>query len=309
MDVRLGKRIKRIGLGQLEAFLVLLEERHFGRTAGRLGMTQPLLSQQLKRLEDVLGVRLVDRRRRVQPTAEGLSLLSEVRSVVEAAGRLEQRSSSCRRGQLGSLTLGFPSWLATTPVPRALSAFRLAYPAIDLKLVDLGTIDQLAQLKSGAIDVAFIRDPAIDAELDLYPLHSEFFVLAVPHDHRLADAGKAGAVDLVREAFVFFPREMNPTLHDKVMSIFKGEVPRPEVAQHASDWLTILGLVSCRIGISIVPQSIGATNLPQIQLVPLDQSPTSIISICTRSGQQNPAVAALVGLTTQHESLAAQGAS
>ena len=283
---------------------MLVEERHFGRTAARLGMPQPLLSQQLQRLEDVLGVRLVERRPRVQPTPEGSTLLPDVQALLEAAGRLEQRSGSCRRGQLGSLTLGFPSWLATTPVPRALGAFRLAYPAIDLKLVDLGTLDQLAQLKSGTIDAAFIRDPPADPELDPRPVYAEAFMLAVPHDHILARVGSASPIDFVDEAFVFFPREMNPTLHDKVMGMFDGEAPRPNVAQNASEWLTILGLVSCRIGISIVPASMRAAHLPEIRFVPLDRSPTTVISICTRTGQRNPAVAALVDLTTRHESLA-----
>lgn len=279
------------------------EERHFGRTARRLGITQPLLSQQLKRVEDVLGVRLVDRRPRVQPTPEGLTLLSEARSLVDAAGRLEQRSDSCRRGQLGSLTLGFPSWLATTPIARALSVFRLAYPAIDLTLVDLGTLDQLAQLKSGTIDAAFIRDPPVDDELDLCPVYAEVFMLAVPHDHPLAGAERTCVIDFASEPFVFFPREMNPTLHDNVMGIFDSKAQRPNVTQNASEWLTILGLVSCRIGVSIVPASMGAAHLPEVRFIPLDQSPPTVVSICTRTGQRNPAVAALVDLAARDESL------
>ncbi|MGW1836132.1 LysR family transcriptional regulator [Streptomyces sp. NPDC002067] len=145
----------------LRAFLVLAEELHFGRTAARLFITQPALSQQIRTLERDLGVRLLDRStRRVELTRSGRELLPAVREAVRAADRLREEAGA--RSGAGSLVIGsFENIALMEPVPAVIDTFRAALPEVGVRM-RRAAFDTATVLLEGEVDVAFLFLPVPD---------------------------------------------------------------------------------------------------------------------------------------------------
>ena len=124
-------------LRQWRYFVTVAEERHFGRAAARLSMTQPPLSQAIRALEDMLGVALFVRTKRsVALTAVGAALLPDVRHLLAAADALLPLAQSLARGEAGSLALSFVSTADYGLLPSLLREFGARYPQVRLRLVE-----------------------------------------------------------------------------------------------------------------------------------------------------------------------------
>ena len=145
-------------LRHLRYFVAVAEELHFRRAADRLHMSQPPLSQQIRALEEELGVTLLERtQRRVTLTAAGAAFYERAREIlaaVEDASRLVKRVN---RGEVGRLAVGFVGSAMYALVPEVLGTFASRYGEVALHLRELTTSAQLRQLESGQIDVGFIR--------------------------------------------------------------------------------------------------------------------------------------------------------
>src|SRR5688500_12268607 len=153
-------RNRLVELRHLRYFVAVAEELHFGRAARRLGIAQPPLSQQIRRLEDELGAGLLRRnRRRVELTAEGEISLDQARATLAQAARAVQAVRSARAGTSGRLAIGVVPWTNFTSVPGAIRVFGDRYPNVEIELYNLTTPDQLPALRDGRIDVGFTRPP------------------------------------------------------------------------------------------------------------------------------------------------------
>src|SRR4051794_28747004 len=122
-------------LRHLRAVVAVAEERHFTRAALRLGIAQPALSQQIRRIEDLLGVALFVRTsRRVTVTEAGQAVVEEARRTLEHAARTVEAAALAARGEVGRLAVGFLGSAMIEILPGAIRAFRAAYPRVDLTL-------------------------------------------------------------------------------------------------------------------------------------------------------------------------------
>src|SRR5947207_8411356 len=158
--------IERIELRHLRYFVALAEELHFGRAAKRLGIAQPPLSIQLRRLESELGVALVERTsRRVQLTDAGRVLLEESRRILAGVGGVADAVQRAARGETGSLTVAFAASVMFLSLPKIIRRFREQFPGVRLELRELPTGSQLVALKLGELDVGFLREPPPDPDL------------------------------------------------------------------------------------------------------------------------------------------------
>src|SRR5262245_6712487 len=120
-------------LRHLRYFLAVAEELHFSRAAERLKMAQPPLSQQIRQLEDELGVRLFERsNRRVQLTDAGRLILEEAKRAIEQADRVAAMARNAAEGSAGFLRVGFSSSAPYTTLPEILRAFRARFPKVVL---------------------------------------------------------------------------------------------------------------------------------------------------------------------------------
>lgn len=155
-----------LALEDYRAALALGEERHFGRAARRLGVTQPALTARLRRIETTLGARLFDRGRSgAAPTEAGLVFLEGARRILDAAAETADaaRGVAAGRGQL--LRIGTTNFAAYQIVGRALRRFRAAHPTVRIKLIEGATARLEAALERREIDAAFAHPPLHGADL------------------------------------------------------------------------------------------------------------------------------------------------
>ncbi|CAM5239404.1 HTH-type transcriptional regulator HdfR [Streptomyces glaucescens] len=167
--------------------VVLAEELHFGRTARRLGLQQPTLSQQVRKLEDELGVSLFDRTtREVSITAAGESFVAEARRALHHVERAQLAARQTGRGDVGELVLGFVGSAVPELIPRLLRRFRRVYPGVELQVRELPSARQVEELLAGRIDVGILHalsDNEIPADLARPIGADDFLEIPAPAQH------------------------------------------------------------------------------------------------------------------------------
>jgi DNA-binding transcriptional LysR family regulator len=203
-----------VELRQLEYFIAVAEDLHFGRAAERLSIGQPAVSQQVARLERELSVNLFDRTSRtVRLTTAGESLLPEARAVLAAVERARQSVAGENETtlQIGSST-GLGVRLA-----RVLQALREMAPSTEATLVSAPTQARLERVASGQLDAAFVRGITSAPGVELVEVWRDRLVVALPERHELAAVEVVKLSDLARLPLLITQRRHNPPLVDLVM--------------------------------------------------------------------------------------------
>lgn len=209
---------------QLRLFLVLAEELHFGRAAARMFMTQPAFSQQIRALEDRMGVKLVDRTSRaVELTATGEDLLPEIRGVVDAVSRLRSRADAHAREVSGHLIIGSVGAEAAMPYTRALlDGLHACHPKVTVEIRLLNFIEHVRALAQGEVDVALVRPP-VPPGVQLQQLATEPRVAVICSNDPLAAESSVTLGQLAGRAVVDVPPEIPRVWWD-----FWAVDPRPD---------------------------------------------------------------------------------
>ncbi|KVD18521.1 LysR substrate-binding domain-containing protein [Burkholderia ubonensis] len=291
-------------LRQWRYFVTVAEERHFGRAAARLSMTQPPLSQAIRALEDLLGVALFVRTKRsVALTAVGAALLPDVRKLLEAADALPPRAQSLARGETGSLALAFVSTADYGLLPSLLRAFGARYPQVRLQLEEATSDVQIEELAAGRIDAGLIIPPVPPrhaAELSYLPVVREPLVLAMPAAAAPADAPDDAPVRLADVAalpLVIFPRRLAPGFYDIITGCYGAAGATPRIGQEAIQMQTIVSLVSAGMGVALVPQSLRNLRRTGVVYRPLaDGAPVVETGLVWRTGDVSPVLAGFIDI-------------
>ncbi|OQX17707.1 MAG: LysR family transcriptional regulator [Desulfobulbaceae bacterium A2] len=288
-------------LRHLRYFVAVAEELHFGRAAERLHMAQPPLSQQIRALEEELGVRLFVRTSRsVSLTPAGASFAQDARATlarVEEAARLARR---IHRGEAGEIRVGYMNPVMDAVLCRALATFRVSRPELTLRLRELPSPTQLEELRAGRLDVAFIRLVAEPGGQDLRGLASrvvlrEPYVLAMPKGHRLARLSVIPLRQAGTEPLILFPRSAMPVLHDVMLAALRDSGATPEIAQEVMGKHASLALVAAGLGVCLVPASARDWRRQGVVLRPLEPGlPEVEMAAVWPEGADNAAVQALV---------------
>lgn len=288
---------------RLRYFVAVAETLSFSRAAEQLHISQPPLSQQIKLLEEDLGVLLFERTRRVVRLTEAGNLF--YRQAIDILQRYAEAREVCalsRDGRAGKLRLAFT---ASVPMfeafPRLLHAFRQSYPRIDIDLRHLSTGEQLQALQANEIDIGFLRPSSSfrsPSSMEVMELWRDELVLAVASDHQLArpDA-RPTLLDLADEDFILFPQALGCGLFEHITTLTTQAGFAPRIVQEARENSTTLALVAAGLGISIVPSIYAGTKPPGVVFIPLEDANTqSRIIMATTHGQAN----ASIRLFTQH---------
>lgn len=259
-----------LSLLQLHAFAVLAEELHFGRAAERLGIAQPPLSQQIRRLEDRIGHRLFDRGPGgVVLTPAGLQLVPSARRALDEIAHGVRAARRAGAGLAGRLRVGFAASLALTVLPELLRAHRERRPLVELEIREMTTTPQVAALRAGALDVGLVREPPDDPALASARILDEELVAVLPAAHELAAAPAVPLTALAGEPFVLLPRAAGPGLYDRIAGLCAEAGFVPQVAQHAVEWQTVAALVEAGLGVSVAPAGIRRIRLDGVATPPL----------------------------------------
>jgi DNA-binding transcriptional LysR family regulator len=252
-----------IELRHLRYFVAVAEELHFGRAAQRLHIAQPPLSQQIRRLEELLGHALFLRTSRdVRLTAAGEELLERARHTLTKIETDIAAAQRIGRGEAGALTVGFIGSGMLTALPKMLGRYRKQYPQVDLQLREFYTARLVDALLEGTVDVGFLRDAGEVEGLRVEVVQAEPFVVVLPTKHPLALQKTVAVKDLQNEPFVLFARSYGSSAWKKTMAVCEEQGFLPRVVQEAPQWLTIMSLVGAGLGVTIAPACVMKLNVP-----------------------------------------------
>jgi DNA-binding transcriptional LysR family regulator len=185
-----------LDLRKVRYFVAVAEQLHFGRAAEQLFIAQPVLSRQIRALEDELKVALFVRdRRTTQLTPAGEQLLADARPLLANADAARRRVGMAARGR-DTFTVGFMPGLIVTAAVRALSS---RHPELTVDVVRTSWDDQTEVIQDGRADVSYVRLPIDSRGLQIRPLLTEPRVVVLPTDHRLAGKQQISISDLADE--------------------------------------------------------------------------------------------------------------
>ncbi|MET9971864.1 LysR family transcriptional regulator, partial [Streptomyces sp. NPDC006356] len=289
-------------LQQLHAFVVLAEELHFGHAAARLGIAQPPLSQQIRRLEDKVGHALFHRAPgRVTLTPAGRELLPAARRALTDLTDGLAAARAVGSGQTGTLRIGFAASLALTVLPGLLRTFRHRFPGVRLDIHEMTTAPQIAALHDRTIDIGLLREPPADQpELGFSTVLSEPFVAVLPAGHPLAVQRTVQLAQLAESPFVLLPREVGPQLYDRITGLCAEAGFTPRTAQHAVEWQTVCALVETGLGVSLAPASIRRIRLKGVAFRRIEPGDARTrVAVAWREDDQSPLVAHLLAAVGQ----------
>ena len=297
------KILKRRGitleLRHLKYFITVAEELHFGKAAARLNIAQPPLSQQIRQLEEEIGVPLFQRsKRKVELTKEGEVFLEKAYQILKNVEEAVETVKMVNRGEAGQIVIGFIASAAYDLLPVILEHYRKQYPNIHIDLQQLTTREQLKALQKGLIDIGILCHPfnIQNDSIQVEVIRQERMVLALPKDHPLA--AKTSLIqleDLANDPFILTGRKANQTHYDAVMNCCYHAGFHPKVVQETQELPTVLSLVSSGMGVAIVPASIQRVLNNNVVYRDIQNNPiTTTTAFAWKSGNLSPTVHAFL---------------
>ncbi len=238
----------------LRHFLAVANSGNLTRAAEEIGIAQPALSQSIKRMETLLGVRLFTRSRRgASLTTAGRAILEDVRLSVSRIDAARTLARQIAEGSAGTLRVAFVAAAEFELLPRALQTHRAVAPNVHYVPHEMNNAEQVAALEKGEIDIAVLYTPAaVNGRMKQLVL-SRHPVVAVIHDGvPVGRDGKVSLRDLSREGLVFFGQDQVPHLRGEMLSAMQRIGEQARVVQEANHLLTVLACVAARCGISFL---------------------------------------------------------
>lgn len=265
--------INQIDFELLRSFCVLAEERHFGRAAKRLNISQPPLSRRIQRLEELLGCRLLERtQRRVELTAAGRVFMTEADALLRQFQHAISDTNSAARGTLGRLVLGFIHSTSYELLPSILSRFRETSPGVELELREMTIQEQQRALLDGSIDVGLLRPLRLPSDIAVSIIYREPFLAVLPSDHPAAARSSVPLQALSDSPFILFPAATSPLFNERILEMCRRAGFTPQVVQEATQIHTVVGLVGAGIGVAIAPATAARFRIPTVTCLPIEDA-------------------------------------
>lgn len=241
-----------MNLRDLEYLVALADHKHFGRAAAACFVSQPTLSTQIRKLEEELGVALVERApRKVMLTPAGIEATARARRVL---AEVEQIRESARRDQdpeSGTIRLGIFPTLGPYLLPRVVPQVGRAFPQLELLLVEEKSDILLEQLRDGRLDVAVLALPVVDEQLHCEPLFQEPFVLAVREGHPLAERDHLQLQDLDGQRLLLL--EDGHCLREQALDVCHMAGAREKGEFRATSLETLRQMAAAGVGLTLLP--------------------------------------------------------
>lgn len=282
----------------IEAFLAVADELHFGRAAARLHLTQPSLSQQLKRLERHLGVELVSRTSRVvRLTPAGKAFQADAKRILGEVSRATSTAREIAAGRVGKINIGFNGRAGQLVMPRSLAQLHARYPNITTKLNAGRSGQQLMALARRELDVGLLYGGPSNGESvqsrRIVPLQVGALV---GQGHMWARRTSVAVRELSELPCVMFQREQSPAMYDSIMAAAERAGAFPRVAEYINDTTSTEIIVAARPYVAFAsfitldePRPMGLRVVPLV-----DPMPVVELQVAWRDDSTNVAVQAFL---------------
>jgi LysR family hydrogen peroxide-inducible transcriptional activator len=240
-------------LKDLRYLVAVADLRHFGRAAARCFVSQPTLSAQLKKLEQALGVQLIERApNNVSLTAAGDEIVARARRILEASDEVVALARSQRDPLAGPLRVALLPTIGPYLLPRVSPAIRRALPRLQLRLYEYQTAPMLERLRGGELDVGILALPVDLTGLESRELYREAFMVAVPERHRLAAHDTLRVADLEGETLLLL--EDGHCLRDQALEVCARAGVREPQDFRATSLETLRQMVATGAGVTLLPE-------------------------------------------------------
>ena len=256
---------------QIEAFIAVAEELHFGNASIRLRMAQSPLSQTIRKLERSLGADLFVRSTRsVELTSAGHAFLPHARALLEQLMLAEQSVKVPDGMVYGNLTLGFTGVLNHMSLPVLTRALRATYPQINLTLVGrVMTQEAVHRLDAGTLDLSFVGLPVDSTRIHSRLLAREAFGLVLPSAHPRAGETELELSQVANQPFITPPMSAGSVLYETTIRACNDAGFHPIIAQQISDPYMTMMLVAAEVGVAFLPSGVAKVLPPGTVFVPL----------------------------------------
>lgn len=241
-----------MNLRDLRYFVALAEHKHFGRAAQASFVSQPTLSTQIKKLEDELGVALVERTpRKVLLTEAGKEILLRAREVLTEIDQIKAIARRTIDPESGTLRLGIFPTLGPYLLPHVVPQIRSRFPRLELLLVEEKTELLLKQLREGRLDAVVLALPIHDDQLHAEFLFDEPFLLAVPEHHELSKRKTLKLADLSDQSLLLL--DDGHCLRDQALEVCALSGASEKSGFRATSLETLRQMVAANVGITLLP--------------------------------------------------------
>ncbi len=286
-----------MNLRDLRYLVALADERHFGKAAERCYVSQPTLSAQIRKLEEYLGVPLVERQpKRVSITPAGAKIVERARRVLQEADAIVELAKTDRDPLGGALKVALIPTVGPYLLPHIVRRLKRALPRLKLLLYEYQTAPLLEKLRDGEIDMGILAVPVAMDGLEAAELYEEPFMLAVPADHPLADRERVTAQDLHGEPLLLL--EDGHCLRDQALEVCSRVGAQESQDYRATSLETLRQMVAAGHGITLLPElaaasPVGAARGLRIKPFVKPAPARTIGAVWRKSTTRGPAIEAI----------------
>jgi DNA-binding transcriptional LysR family regulator len=259
-----------VELRHLRYFNAVASELNFSRAAELLHIAQPPLSRQIRQLEEILGVELLNRDSRpIALTKAGKFFYEQTVQVLSRMDEIQEATRRIASGRQDWFSIGFVPSTLYGVLPELIKRFRQENAGVEVGFSELITMEQAEALKSGRIDVGFGRLLIDDPDIVCQTIIEEPLVAVFPVGHPLLKKNKVTLVQLAAEDFILYPAKPRPSYADQVLKIFADKGLKPAIVKEANEMQTAIGLVAAGVGVALVPQSVQGLHRTDVVYRPL----------------------------------------
>ncbi len=285
-------------LRHLKSFLILCDTLHFGHAANILHIVQPALTKQIKELEEDLGVKLFARNKRnVALTHEGAYLKGQCEKIMNQIEDTKKEIKWIGDGTKGEIKIGYVGSCIHTFLPTFLDNIASTFPNIHWYLNELTSIAQEKEIKDGKLDIAFLRNPDRDEELESFVIFKEPFAFVLPNPHPISIHNFESILQFKDEKFILPSKNDGEAYYDLQLSICHEAGFSPNIVHESVHGHTVMKLVEHHFGITLLPLSFQQFANDRLQFIPLPHiNQKSEISMMWKKSNKNPSLSKVVQL-------------
>ncbi len=283
-------------LRQLRYFVAVAAERNFNKAAERLNMAQPPLSRSIQQLEAEVGADLIDRSARpLALTPIGQLFHIQAMQILQRVEDMRGMMRSALATEKRRFRIGFVASTIYARLPALIREYRAEFPDVELTLIESVTLDQIAALKDGRIDIGFGRVRFEDPGVRRTILRNEPLIAAVPLSSEIGqDGNPVKLCRLAEEKLIIYPSQPRPSYADDVLSLFHDNGLEPRLTYDARELQIALGLVAAEEGVAIIPESVRRARPDDLRYVDLVEPAASPIIMSHRVGDFSPEVVGFI---------------